>query len=113
MITIHRIAAYLLILIGMTHTALTPVFATAFAPDAVWFAGAGIALVFLGLLNLAARCCAGSGVRSLTVAANVIGLAYGICAAVVVQEPQAFVAIAVLIALLAGSVAFRRSGVVQ
>jgi hypothetical protein len=97
-----------MILIGLTHTALTPVFATAFNPGAVWFAGAGIASVFLGLLNLAARHCTGRGVRSLTIAANVIGLLYGLGIVMVVPEPQAIAAIVILIALLIGSVAVRR-----
>jgi hypothetical protein len=70
----------------------------------------GIALVFLGLLNLAARYCVSRGVRLLTIAANVIGVAYGLCIIMVVPDPQAFAALAILIALLAGAIAFHRSG---
>ena len=50
----YRITAYSLSL-GVIHTALTPLFYDRFSPDALWFAGTGLALVFLGLLNLVAE----------------------------------------------------------
>ena len=50
--TIHAIASYLLIALGAVHTALTPVFYARLTPNAMWFAGAGLAMVFAGFLNV-------------------------------------------------------------
>jgi hypothetical protein len=43
-----------ILFLGAAHTLLTPLFYPAFSEDALWFAGTGLALVFCGLINLAA-----------------------------------------------------------
>jgi hypothetical protein len=50
--TIHAITSYLLIALGAVHTALTPVFYGRLTPNAMWFAGAGLAMIFVGFLNV-------------------------------------------------------------
>ncbi|MFQ5877306.1 MAG: hypothetical protein ACE5JH_06390 [Acidobacteriota bacterium] len=51
---VQRIAGVLIAAQGIGHAFLgTPMFFKALGQDAVWFAGAGFAMIFLGLLNLA------------------------------------------------------------
>jgi len=51
---VQRTAGVLIAVQGAGHTFLgTPMFFRAVSQDAVWFAGAGLAMIFLGLLNLA------------------------------------------------------------
>ena len=51
---LQRIAGVLIALQGAGHTFLgTPTFFDAVSQHAIWFAGAGLGMIFLGLLNLA------------------------------------------------------------
>jgi len=50
--TLHKISSSLLIALGIVHIALTPVFYGRFSLGAQWFAGAGLAIIFVGLLNI-------------------------------------------------------------
>jgi len=50
--TVHRISAYIIVGLGLIHTLATPIFYSGFTEDGLWFAGTGLGLVFLGLLNL-------------------------------------------------------------
>ena len=50
--TLHKISSALLVALGLVHTALTPVFYGRFSHNALWFAGSGLAMVFVGLLKL-------------------------------------------------------------
>lgn len=49
---VYKIAAYLVVLLGIIHLALTPVFFHQFGIDVLWFAGMGMGIIFLGNLNL-------------------------------------------------------------
>ena len=50
---IHRTAAALMILQGIGHTFVgTPMVYDSVMQDALWFAAAGLAMIYLGLLNL-------------------------------------------------------------
>ncbi len=49
---VYKIAAYLLVLLGIVHLALTPVFFRQVGLDVLWFAGMGMGIIFLGNLNL-------------------------------------------------------------
>lgn len=51
--TIHKICTILVLAIGVVHTAATVVFYNSLSEGAIWFAGAGLAGVFVALLNLA------------------------------------------------------------
>lgn len=50
--TLHKISSSLLITLGIVHTVLTPVFYGRFSLGALWFAGAGLAIIFVGFLNI-------------------------------------------------------------
>jgi MFS-type transporter involved in bile tolerance (Atg22 family) len=88
--TVHRIASCLLIALGVVHTALTPAFYSRLTPNAMWFAGAGLAVVFVGILNVILGRDAGrdSIVRVLCYVANLLTAAFGVLIVVVDTEPQ-------------------------
>lgn len=97
---LHKICAWLLAGLGAVHTALTPCFTGGeLSPDAVWFAGAGVAMVFGALLNLLFNRVAGaadSGARLICYVANVVFLVFAVLAVTVVPEPQAFLGLALI-----------------
>ncbi len=104
----YRITAYLLSL-GVIHTALTPLFYDRFSPDALWFAGTGLALVFLGLLNLVAERIWQAWAINICIAANVAGCIYGILVAIALPEIQAYVAAIIFIAIVIASILARQN----
>jgi hypothetical protein len=48
---VDLILAGLLVALGVLHTVLTPVFHALYSLQSLWFAGTGLALLFLGLLQ--------------------------------------------------------------
>ena len=99
----YRISAYLL-LIGVIHAALTPLFYDKFSPDALWFAGTGLALVFLSLLNIVAERIRAGWILKICVAANLIGFIYGVLIVIALPETQAFISLAIFVAVTIGSI---------
>ncbi len=99
----YRISAYLL-LIGVIHTALTPLFYDQFSQEALWFAGTGLALIYLSLLNLVAERNRTKGMLKICVAANLVGLVYGILIVIALPEVQAFISLFIFLAVTVGSV---------
>lgn len=72
------------------------------SPGAMWFAGAGLAMIFVGFLNISLARGAGRGdrlVRALCYIANLITLVFGVLIVVVDSEPQVIFGLA-LIALM-------------
>ena len=106
MTVVHRLGSWGLMGLGAAHTLCTPLLFGAFSPGALWFAGSGLAFVFLGALNLSAAGDSGS-VSRLCVAANCAGVLFGVATIMVVSEPQALVALAALVLVLVASVARR------
>jgi asparagine N-glycosylation enzyme membrane subunit Stt3 len=105
---LYKILSYLLILLGVIHIAFTPVFVSTFSPAAVWFVAGGLALVFLGLLNLIAIQAAKRLTFSTCLIANLIGIVYGILIVIAVTEPHAFAALVLIILVTLGSVNGRK-----
>ncbi|HKC63840.1 MAG TPA: hypothetical protein VKB86_09395 [Pyrinomonadaceae bacterium] len=50
--TLHKIASYLIVALGCAHLLFTFHNYDSFDMDAVWFFGAGMAIVFAGFLNI-------------------------------------------------------------
>lgn len=72
---VQRIGAILMALQGAGHTFIaTPMVFTEVNQKAVWFAGAGFAMIFLGLLNLAAGPGTSLGLRWAVIASNFLWL---------------------------------------
>jgi hypothetical protein len=99
----YKISAYLL-LIGVIHTALTPLFYDRFSSDALWFAGTGLALVYLSLFNIVAERSRANWMLKICVAANLAGLIYGILIVLALPEFQAFISLLIFLAVTAGSI---------
>jgi hypothetical protein len=102
----YRITAYLL-LIGVIHTALTPLFYDRLSVEALWFAGTGFALVFLSLLNIAAEHIFEPWILNLSIAANLAGCIYSILIVIVLPEVQAYVGLAIFLAVTVTSIIAR------
>ena len=103
--TLWRTCAWLLIGLGGVHTLVTVPFYGQLTPEAVWFAGTGLMMVFLGLLNLIARRTADPGARRLCQAADLLGLLFGVLSVLAVPEPQAFAGLGLLFGLVVGAFA--------
>ena len=107
---IRRACAWLLVALGGAHVLYTAVEHDALSPDAVWFAGAGLALVFLGMLNLAALAADHRSADVVCRGANVLGAVYGLLAVIAMPIPQAFLGLALMLVLAAAAFAPRRTG---
>jgi hypothetical protein len=97
---VHLTASTVLCLLAVAHVALTIPIYRAWNPDAVWFMGAGLGLLLLGLLNWAHI-----GIEPCTMPttrlvrwANWAFVIFGIGALVAVPEPQAMVIVGALVA---------------
>ena len=104
-VAVHRWAGILLALLGTVHTTLAvPSLAKGPEPDTVWFAGTGLAILLLVLVNVAFRRggCRDVVTRRLTHAGNLGFLTFGAVAVLAVGEPQAY---AILVLLAAQAIA--------
>jgi hypothetical protein len=93
--------------LGVIHTALTPVFHDEFAPDALRFAGTGLALVFLGLLNIMAERTFEPWMLNIGIAANLVGSIWAALVAIALPEIQAFLSLIIFLAVPTNSVLVR------
>jgi hypothetical protein len=106
--TLHSLSAYVLVALGTGHTLLTPIFYPGFSADALWFAGTGLALLFLGLLNIAAQQNPIPILLNLCVIANLMGAFFLGLVTCAVPEFQAFVALLAASGLVVSTLAFRK-----
>ena len=104
---LYRVAAYLCVLLGITHVAATPAFYGGLTVAALWFIGTGLATAFLGLLNLAAERTREPRVLTMCVIANLVSVVYGIGIVYALREVQAAIALLVFLAVAAGSIRAR------
>lgn len=103
-IKFYRASSYLLML-GVIHAALTPVFYKFFSPDGMWFFGTGLTLVFLSLLNIAAGKLLNQWLLKTTLLANLIGTIFSILITFVLKgEPQAFIGLLFHTIVLTGNI---------
>lgn len=105
--TIHKVSTWVLIGLGILHTALTPLFYSSLTEDALWFAGTGLGFLFLGLFNLAALRMPAA--LNLCLTANLIGSVFGILIVVILPAPQAFLALLALFGATIGTISARKS----
>lgn len=99
--TLHKISSVLLIALGAVHTALTPVFYGRFSLNALWFAGSGLAMLFVGFLNITLGRAVGRDrlVQILCYAANLLTVFFGFLIVTQDREPQVIFGL-VLIAVM-------------
>jgi hypothetical protein len=88
--TVHKISAWLLVALGTVHTGLTPIFYGRFTLNALWFAGSGLAMLFLGFLNITLGRAAGRDrmVCVLCHIANLLCTIFGMMIVMLDMEPQ-------------------------
>ena len=90
----------LLIILGVCHTSLTPVFFKIFDLNALWFAGTGMAFIFLGLINIFRLRTAELLIKSLCSLSNGLALIFCILIVLKLNQPQAFISLLTLIFLI-------------
>lgn len=85
------VATYGMLTVGALHTCLTPRFKPQAGEDAIWFAGSGLALCFLGALNVLRRTPPAAPLtRRICAGANIITTGYMALMAREVREPQVY-----------------------
>lgn len=108
MVKIYRIFSYLTIVSGIIHIGFTPVFYSSLSINAIWFIGTGLAVCFLGLLNLSDLISEDNIVLRISIVSNILFFIFSISCAIAVNEPHAYLFILIIFGLLIGSV-FRHS----
>lgn len=90
LLIVHQLSSWLLAALGLVHTALTPVFYGRLSVGAMWFAGSGLTMMFVGFLNVALNRGAGRDrlVKILCYAANLLTLVFGVMIVFVTNAPQ-------------------------
>ncbi|RPH31783.1 MAG: hypothetical protein EHM93_12190 [Bacteroidales bacterium] len=94
---IYRLCSFLLG-IGIIHTALTPIIYKDLNLNAFWFAGTGFAFVFLGIINLIASRVPQKWILNICIVSNIFMLLYTSTIALL-NEPQAYILVVILIAV--------------
>ncbi len=109
--TIHTTCAYLIVALGLLHLAFTFHDYDAFTLRALWFAGAGFAILFAGFLNLIVLRLAGRDAlaRTLCVVTNLICAGLFGAALWLMQQPQVFVGVLLFTVAAIVSLAARTS----
>lgn len=92
---LSKIAAYLIIGIGIIHLSFTPFAYRRFTDNTVWFIGAGLAAVFAGFLNIVWVRNVGKdrAIYVLCLMANLILLSFFVLAAFVIPSPPPFIGV--------------------
>jgi hypothetical protein len=97
---IDYIAIALILLLGLLHTIMTPVFYKTFDLNAIWFAGTGLAFVFLGVINIARVKTPEILIKRLCLTVNLIAVIYGVFVVIKLVKPHAYFSLIVLLFLL-------------
>lgn len=104
----YKITVYLLITLGVIHSGFTPLFYNALNADALWFFGTGLSYIFIGLYNLAAIKVKIRSISHIAIILNFIGTVFTIFITYVLQEPQAYAALVLIIFIFLRSLFTRR-----
>ncbi|MFQ3596894.1 MAG: hypothetical protein SNJ55_09195 [Chloroherpetonaceae bacterium] len=96
---IDKVSVLALTFLGFTQLVLTPIFHDALTQDAVWFFGSGLALVFLGFLNLARRLSQHKSILVMSAIANTIGVLFTMGIVAVYTVPQAVIALFLMVSI--------------
>jgi hypothetical protein len=99
------VGAYLAMVLGLAHLSFTPVNYRALTLNALWFASAGLAILFGGFLNLALNRSTGAdrAVRGLSILANALLAVLFLMAIRVLPQPQVFLGAALFAFLMMAS----------
>jgi hypothetical protein len=89
----NYVAISLILLLGLTHTSLTPLFYKTFDLSALWFAGTGLSFIFLGLINISRVRSSDKNLRILCLIANIVALIFCILIVLVISQPQVYLSL--------------------
>jgi len=108
---LHTVSSVLLTALGVVHTALTPVFYGRLTLGALWFAGAGLAMIFVGFLNLTFSHSTSRDrlTRILCYAANLLVVVFGSLTVVLDREPQVIFGLVLIVLMTTTAFMLRRS----
>jgi len=104
MYKIFRIVLYCLILLGVIHSTFTLFLYESLSANALWFFGTGLSYVFMGLYNLAALKVKIAAISNIAVILNFIGTIFTIAITYILNEPQAYLAMILVIFIFVFSV---------
>jgi len=99
--TVDRLVAVLILLLGIIHAGLAPVFRGGYDGAGMWFLSGGLMFVFLGMMNLVRTGSPGAAARWAALGANTLGLAFVLGLAPLVslrQNPQVTISILLMAA---------------
>lgn len=99
----YKIAIYLLVTLGLLHCSGTFFFYKTISLDSLWFFGTGMAFILLGLFNLSPNSFK-SGIFNLQILVNFVFTLYTFAITYVLKEPQAYVALVLVIFIFVVSV---------
>ena len=102
--TIDYIFTIVLLLLGVAHIILTPMFYEQFDIASLWFAETGLGFVFLGFVNLGRLRSEHECPENFSLFCNLLGLVYTILIVTKLSEPQAYISLVVILVLLGFSV---------
>ena len=74
--TVDRIVAIVILLLGVVHAGLAPVFRGRLDAAGMWFLSGGLMLIFLGLLNLVRIGSPTGAARGAALIANILALGF-------------------------------------
>ena len=102
--TLYKVSTFLILALGVLHISMTPMIHRSLTPNALWFVGGGLMIIFLSFFNFIFMSDAGQQriVRMLTHTANLLGLVFG-CAMLFIESrrarpgPAAWVVLALLV----------------
>lgn len=98
--SVNWILVLLALSLGLVHILCTPFLYESFNADAVWFAGNGLLLINLGLLNLARTLCDSKTMQNICFAANGLYVIYCIVLIGVVSSPEPYANISMAASLV-------------
>jgi len=101
---LYKTAAYLMVLLGIAHIALTPVFFQRFGLDVLWFAGTGLGFIFLGNLNLIVLINKKGAYYMMAITSNIMALLLTILILSINAAPQSYAGLVIALLLAIASV---------
>jgi hypothetical protein len=101
---IDKVSVIALTLLGLTQLILTPIFYDALTQEAVWFLGSGLALLFLGFLNLARRISYHKAILVMSAIANTIGVLFIMGIVAVYTVPQSVIALFLMVSIMMATI---------
>ncbi|HRW63752.1 MAG TPA: hypothetical protein P5132_09700 [Bacteroidales bacterium] len=104
MLRSYKIACHALIILGIIHAVFTFFLYKTFTAETLWFFGTGLSYIFMGLYNLASIKVKIESIFSVAVVLNFIGTVFTIAITYILKEPQAFVALILVIYIFISSV---------